>query len=81
MIIHKCDRCGAECTPHETAGYEFCDRCYDRFIDFINMLDCTPEGVRNILVEHGQRDNRFHLGETIKYSPSEVMEILKGELK
>lgn len=79
MTIHKCDRCGAECAPHETAGYEFCDGCYHGFINFVNMRDCSPEGVRNILVEHGQHDERFKLGDTITYTPTEVMEILRKE--
>lgn len=38
----------------------------------------TPEEVWNIIVEHGQHDSRFKLGEIIKYSPTEVMEILKA---
>ena len=80
MIIHKCDRCGCECRPHTIGDYDFCDMCYQGFVDFINMRDCSPEGVFHQLVEYGQHDNRFHLGETIKYSPSEVMEILKGEI-
>ena len=38
----------------------------------------TPEEVWNIIIEHGQHDSRFKLGEIIKYSPAEVMEILKA---
>ena len=84
MTIHKCDRCGAECAPHrkvtyEAVSYDLCESCCKRFVDFMHMRDCSPEGVWSILVEHGQKDNRFHLGDTIMYSPSEVMEILKGE--
>ena len=37
----------------------------------------TPDEVWNILIEHGQHDMRFKLGEIIKYSPSEVLDILK----
>ena len=81
MVFHKCDRCKEECIPHEVAGYEFCDRCYKRFNNFLNMKDCSPEGVWDILVEHGQKDKRFHLGDTIQYSPSEVMEILRKEIE
>lgn len=77
MTIYKCDRCGEECKPHKTAGYEFCDECYERFIDFVNMRDCSPEGVQNVLVEYGQNDIRFHVGDTIKYSPLEVGRILR----
>ena len=79
MTVYKCDRCGVECTPKKTAGYEFCEKCYRRFVDFVNMRDCSPEGVFRQLVEHGQHDKRFRLGETIKYSPAEVMEILNGD--
>ena len=32
------------------------------------------------LVHHGQEDKRFEWGETIRYSPSEVRKILKGEM-
>lgn len=39
----------------------------------------TPEDVWSIMVENGQRDPRFKLGETIKYSPAEVMEMLKRQ--
>lgn len=41
----------------------------------------TPEEVCMKMVEHGQGDyKRFKLGDTIQYSPTEVMKILKGEL-
>ena len=79
MIFHKCDRCGKESQIHEIAFYEFCDECYQKFIDFVNMRDFTPEGVRNVLVERGQRE--FRLGEEIKYSPLEVEEILNDKRK
>ena len=39
----------------------------------------SPEDVYDIIVNYGQHDQRFRLGETIKYSPSEIMRILKGE--
>lgn len=32
------------------------------------------------LVEHGQRDKRFKLGDTIRYSPSEVKEIIDASV-
>ena len=38
----------------------------------------TPEDVWSVMVERGQRDSRFKLGEIIKYSPAEVMEMLKA---
>lgn len=37
----------------------------------------TPEEVWNILVEEGQHDPRFKLGEIIEYSPTDVLAILK----
>lgn len=36
----------------------------------------TADEVCGILIEHGQHDDRFKLGETIRYSPSEVLGIL-----
>lgn len=40
----------------------------------------TPEAVCAEMVKHGQGNRRFEWGETIRYSPSEVEKILKGEL-
>lgn len=40
----------------------------------------TPGEVCTAMVLHGQGNKRFKLGETIRYSPSEVEKILKGEL-
>lgn len=37
------------------------------------------EEIRNLLIEHGQHDMRFSFGETIKYSPTEVEDILRKE--
>lgn len=37
----------------------------------------TPEEVMTELVNTGQGDPKFKLGETIKYSPSETMKILE----
>ena len=37
----------------------------------------SPYEVGLMLTQHGQHDNRFKWGEVIKYSPSEVEEILK----
>ena len=37
----------------------------------------TADEVCEILIEHGQHDERFKLGEIIKYSPSEVLGILR----
>lgn len=40
----------------------------------------TATDVEFALVRHGQEDKRFSWGETIRYSPSEVRKILKGEM-
>ena len=40
----------------------------------------TPWEVDSALVVHGQNDKKFKLGETIKYSPTEVRKILLGEM-
>lgn len=37
----------------------------------------TAEEVCSILIDYGQHDKKFRLGEKIKYSPSEVENILK----
>ena len=41
----------------------------------------TAEDVRNILIEHGQNDHQFKLGEIIKYSPTDIYDILKESSK
>ena len=41
------------------------------------MKGFTPEEVEYILIEVGQRDRQFKVGQLIKYSPSSVKEILK----
>ena len=40
----------------------------------------TAKDVEFALVHHGQNDKRFSFRETIRYSPSEVRKILKGEM-
>ena len=40
----------------------------------------APDEVVTALVVHGQSDMQFKLGETIKYSPSDVGKILYGDL-
>lgn len=47
-------------------------------------IDALIDKITDILVDVGQHDKRFKLGEWIKYSPSEVRKILqdhKDELK
>lgn len=48
----------------------------------IDMLkkSFTPEEVYNTVVEHGQHDKRFKLGDRIDYSFSDVVDILNIEL-
>jgi len=40
----------------------------------------TPEEVYRTVIEHGQHDRRFRLGDAINYSFSEVVDILRIEL-
>ena len=42
-------------------------------IDAVHAID----KIVSLIVEHGQNDKQFKLGETIKYSPSAVGKILK----
>lgn len=57
----------------------------DKVIDDWNKRDINTEKkeivneVVSIITEHGQADKRFKIGETIKYSPSEVEKILCEE--
>ena len=83
MIVHKCDRCEVEskCVAIPGGMYEFCPSCYQKFVDFLNCRDMTGEGIFNVLVQYGQNDPKFRLGDTIKYTPMEVKEILDGVAK
>lgn len=56
--------------------YKLCRRLYDKLTK--NAQEEIDE-IYDILLEHGQHDHNFKLGETIKYSPSEVKEILTDE--
>lgn len=69
MTVYKCDRCGVECEPKSVAGYEFCERCRQRFVGFLNQRDFTSSDVLGVLIGREQ------------YSPAEVMEILEGVVK
>ena len=42
--------------------------------------ESIAEKVQFLLVEEGQKDPKFHLSETIKYSPSEVRDIIKKHI-
>ena len=52
----------------------------DRIADMPHPGLFTPEEVCEKMVNHGQGNARFKLGETIMYSPSEVEKLLKDEL-
>lgn len=41
------------------------------------MKGFTPDEIDMILIEYGHHDPQFKLGEIIKYSPSDVREILE----
>ena len=56
------------------------DNGYAKGFNDAKMLYETEELVRKIeliLIEEGQHDKRFKFGDFIKYTPSEVAEILK----
>ena len=56
--------------------YNLCKRLHDKLAkDAREEID----EIYDILLEHGQHDRNFKLGETIKYSPCEVKEILTNE--
>lgn len=53
-------------------------------MDEEKSIDALIDKITDILIDVGQHDKRFKLGEWIKYSPSEVRKILqdhKDELK
>lgn len=49
------------------------------FKDTTTIPDIIIDTIVNYLVEYGQSDPRFRLGETIKYSPTEIGRILKNK--
>lgn len=67
---------------------EICDNCIKEFMiwfdiskDETTLVSYTPTEVRNILIEEGQEyatKYGFKLGDTIKFSPTEVEKILKA---
>ena len=82
---------GLDCCA-ETANWRRCADCpYDEHDDQncqINLMKdalkalkmnyFTPADISDLLIEYGQHDSHFKLGETIKYSPSEVYTILNN---
>lgn len=81
-IIHPTKRKLCLSDIDRTCVYDLCDSCYDKLYDWChnpNMSDSfSISEIVDILVEYGQHDTKFHLGETIKYSPSEIRDILEG---
>ena len=54
---------------------------FDKAIKSLQAWDKLPDNICNLLIDTGQRDfHKFKLGETIKYTPSEVMNIIKENL-
>ena len=70
-----------DCPYWELAQYPYCcDDCQTKEPEMEELV----KKIELILVEEGQHDKKFRLGEIIKYSPSEVKNILlkhKDELK
>lgn len=88
-LFTNCDACeGHECGCGLLGGigYEE-DISEDRRRDDCPLVELPEHGdlietkdVLLALVEHGQRDKRFKLGDTIRYSPSEVKEIIDASV-
>lgn len=54
---------------------------FELAIKSLEAWDKLPDNICNLLVDTGQRDfNKFKLGEIIKYTPSETMNIIKDNL-
>ena len=72
---------GYKCNGERRFTWDFCSQCQKAFSDFLCGKTYTPEDVLNTIVVHGQNDTqRFKIGETIKYTPTEIYNILnRGE--
>ena len=57
---------------------DLCGNCQNALEVFLSMNTFSPAEVYTHIVIHGQNDNRFKTREEIKYSPSEIQDILKG---
>lgn len=78
-IVGKCEEC----------EYEK-DGCLNNSMTFMNGLkrdalallkrSFTPQEVYDTVIEHGQHDMRFKLGDKIDYSFTDVVDILNMEL-
>lgn len=58
---------------------DLCPTCMAAFNDFLRGKTFSPTEVFSKLVVYGQSDLDNKLGELIKYTPSDVEKILKGE--
>ena len=65
----------------DNAWFDLCGQCLIVLDFFLANKAFSPGEVANILRIHGQNDKRFELGQEIRYSPSEVCEILNGTRK
>lgn len=63
-------------------GKEFPDCIIELLSDAMELLkrSFTPEEVYQTVIEHGQHDKRFRLGDAINYTFPEVIDILRIEL-
>ena len=57
--------------------FDLCGACQSALKQFLLKNTLAPDEVFTVLIEHGQSDKRFNIGEIIKYTPKEVEDILK----
>lgn len=60
----------------DIGNIDLCGNCQKSFELFLHKKAFTADEVHDIVCKHGQNDRQFNLGETIKYSPSEICKIL-----
>ena len=61
--------------------FDLCGCCQSALEEFLLNKTFSPNEVHKIMVIHGQNDRQFKIGETIRYSPSEVEKILAGRVE
>lgn len=90
-LAFKCDRCGtfferktgeehfivARENMNTIRDIDLCSSCQSAFELFLQKKSFTPDEVFSIVCVHGQHDRQFVVGETIKYTASEIQSILK----
>lgn len=87
IITHENERkfiLGKVINSGDKQGVRYFDLCGDCQSDIEKALMkktplFTADEVLGIVCKHGQSDKQFNLGETIKYSPSEIYKILGGK--